>query len=385
MTAIRSEYNFQRPIFEAVRSHAELDLELVVTGAHLSEMHGNTSRLVQEDGFPVVASITSLLSSDAPAARLKGAALQLQTLTHVIEERQPDWLLASGDREEAMLLALCGAYLNVPVAHYGAGDIAVGNVDDTVRHAVSRLAHVLLATNQQSAEQMVSAGEEAWRVHTVGHAGIDRLRTTRQLSETELATGLGIAAITHPYAVVIQHPLSSEIDAAAAHMRATMQAVTEVGIEAFVIYPNSDAGSYRLIEVLESYRETPGVHLFQNIPDVPFVNLLRGAAMLIGNSSAGVMEAPYLGLAALNVGGRQKGRLRCSNLTFVDPNVRDIAARIRELADHESSLRRQARECVNPYGDGHAGERVAEILVATPLDSRLLNKKFVLTGSGATA
>lgn len=305
--------------------------------------------------------------------------MQLQSLTHVIEERRPDWLLASGDREEAMLLALCGAYLNIPVAHYGAGDIAVGNVDDTVRHAVSRLAHVLLATNDQSAKRMVSAGEEPWRVHTVGHAGIDRLRTTPKISDTELATRLGVAAIKRPYAIIIQHPLSSELEASAAHMRATMDAVTAVGVEAFVIYPNSDAGSHALIEVLESYRQTAGIHLFRNIPDVAFVNLLRGAAMLIGNSSTGVMEAPYLHLPVLNIGGRQKGRVQSSNLAFVDPTVGEITSRIRELMGDKSALLRQARECVNPYGNGHAGERVAEILVNTPLDSKLLNKEFVLS------
>lgn len=378
ITAIRSEYYFQRPIFEALQSHAELDLELVVTGAHLSGLYGNTSRLVEEDGFPIVATINSLLNSDTRVARLKGAALQLQTLTHVVEDRRPDWLLASGDREEAMLLGLCGAYMNIPVAHYAAGDLAVGNVDDTVRHAVSRLAHLLFATNDESAQRLVRAGEEAWRVHSVGHTGIDRIRTTPRISETELASQLGVPAIKRPYAVVIQHPLSSEIEASAAHMRATMDAIAEVGIEAFVSYPNSDAGSHSLIDVLEAYRQRPRVHLFRNIPDTPFVNLLRGADMLIGNSSMGVLEAPYLHLPALNVGRRQTGRLHASNLTFVDPTASAIAAHIRELLDGEGRLRRQARECVNPYGDGHASERVVQILASTPLDMTLMNKRFVL-------
>lgn len=377
VTGIRSEYYFQRPIFQEIERHREMELKLVITGAHLSGAYGNTARLVEEDGFPIASRIESLFGSDTLGGRLKGAASQLQQLIPVIEADSPDLLLACGDREEALVLALCGAYLNIPVAHYGAGDIAVGNVDDTVRQAISRLAHILLATNDEAAERLVRSGEEAWRVHSVGHTGIDRIRAAPLMSDSDLAGELGVSALKRPYAIVIQHPLSSEITESIAHVRATMDAIRQVGIEAFVSYPNSDAGSQRVIGALESYGQTPGIHIFRHIPEVAFVNLLRGAAVLIGNSSTGVLEAPFLHLPALNVGRRQTGRLHASNLTFVEPTAPAIAENIRAVLDDNGSLRRRARECVNPYGDGHASERIARILASATLDMVLINKKFV--------
>ena len=140
ITAIRSEYFLQRPILRAIVDHPELELELVVTGAHLSPLHGHTVKDIEADGFPIVARIENLIYSDRDAARLKGAASQLQVLSHVVDELRPDWLLVPADREESMTLALCGTYMNVATAHYAAGDRVVGNADDMIRHAVSRLA-----------------------------------------------------------------------------------------------------------------------------------------------------------------------------------------------------------------------------------------------------
>jgi len=251
ITAIRSEYFLQKPILRAIVDHPGLELELVVTGAHLSPLHGHTVKDIEADGFPIVARIENLIYSDRDAARLKGAASQLQVLTHVVDELRPDWLLVPADREESMTLALCGTYMNIATAHYAAGDRVVGNADDMIRHAVSRLSHLLLTTHEQARERLIKAGEEEWRVHNVGHAGIDRLRTTDQLSTSELAEALGVEDIDDQFAVIIQHPLTSEIDNAGPQMRETMAAVLELGLQAFVSYPNSDPGSNQIIEVIE--------------------------------------------------------------------------------------------------------------------------------------
>jgi GDP/UDP-N,N'-diacetylbacillosamine 2-epimerase (hydrolysing) len=373
ITAIRSEYYLQRAIFHAINEHPDLELTLIVTGAHLSPLHGYSVKTIEADGFHIAERIESLIFSDRDAARLKGAASQLQVLSHIVDARRPDWLLVPADREESMTLALCGAYMGLAMAHYGAGDRVVGNVDDMVRHAVSRLSHLLLTTHEDARQRLIQAGEQEWRVHNVGHSGLDRIARTPAMTDDELAQALGIEQIEKPYLVVIQHPLSSEFEAAGQQMRETLEAAKELELQTFVSYPNSDAGGRLVIEAIEEYRSHPKFHLFQNIPDAPFVNLLRGAAMLLGNSSLGLLEAPFLRLPVVNVGARQSARHHVENVFFVACDRRQIADKVRFILGSEE-IRNRVANCSNPYGDGHTGERVANLLATTPIDAKLLNK-----------
>jgi len=167
--------------------------------------------------------------------------------------------------------------------------------------------------------------------------------------------------------------LTSEIDKAGEQMRATLSAVRELGLQAFVSYPNSDPGSNQIIEVIEEHRQDPRVSVFKNIPDREFVNLLRGATVLLGNSSLGLLEAPYLKLPVVNVGRRQSERHHASNVFFVPAEREAIVRQVRAIIDDDET-KRKIGECENPFGDGHTGERVAELLATTPLDSKLLNK-----------
>ncbi len=373
ITAIRSEYFLQRPIFQAIMDHPELEFELIVTGAHLSPLHEYTVTEIEADGFPIVERVENLLYSDRDAGRLKGAALQLQLLAHVVDARRPNWLLAPTDREEALTIALCGAYMNVATAHYGAGDRVVGNVDDLVRHAVSRLAHLLFTTHDEARQRLIRAGEEEWRVHDVGHAGLDRIRSAPELDGVALARALNVTQVEPPYAVVIQHPISSEIDQSGVQMRETLSAIVEFGFQAFVTYPNSDPGSQEIIRTIEEFTRHPKIHAFKTIPDVAFVNLLRGAAVLVGNSSAGILESPFLRIPVVNVGQRQAGRHHAENVFFVLPDRKRIVQQIRLILE-DKKIQQRVRSCSNPFGDGHTGERIADLLARTPIDARLLNK-----------
>jgi len=289
-------------------------------------------------------------------------------LTHVVDELRPDWLLVPADREESMTLALCGTYMNLATAHYAAGDRVVGNADDMIRHAVSRLSHLLLTTHDQARERLIKAGEQEWRVHNVGHAGIDRLRTTEALNPSDLANSLGVSKIDDHFAVIIQHPLTSEIDNAGPQMRETLSAALELGLQTFVSYPNSDPGSNQIIDVINEYRQNPRISVFKNIPDKEFVNLLRRATVLLGNSSLGLLEAPYLKLPVVNVGRRQSERHHASNVFFVPAERDAIVRQVRAIIDNGIG------ECENPFGDGHTGARVAELLAQTPINEKLLNK-----------
>jgi GDP/UDP-N,N'-diacetylbacillosamine 2-epimerase (hydrolysing) len=373
ITGGRSDYFLLRPVYQAIMDHPGLELQLVVAGAHLSEQHGGTMQDVESDAYPIVGRIDNLIASDARVDRLRGLARQLMELTEIVDREEPDVLFVPMDREEAVTIALCGAYLHLPSVHYGAGDRVVGNVDDMVRHAVSRLCHVLLTTHEASRARLIQAGEESFRVHNVGSSGLDRLRLTPELSREELAAALGVEAVDDTYLVVVQHPLSSDVENSRAHMEETLAAALASGLQVFVSYPNSDAGSQAIIEVIEGYRGHARVEIFRNVPEIPFVNLLRMASALVGNSSMGLFEAPYLHLPAINAGARQTNRTQCENVFFV-PSDRGAIAEMIDQVLNDDAMKQQVATCSQPFGDAQTGPRIAQLLVELELDTKLLNK-----------
>ena len=371
VTGIRSEYDILSSVFEAIRAHRSLALELVVTGTHLSPDYGETVREIRKDGFRIVEEIESLISGDRDTSRVKGLAVQLQGLVQAVDRIRPDLLLVLGDREEAMSTALVGNYLNIPVAHIAGGDRAVGNADDQVRHAVTKLVHLHFATNAQSARRILRLGEQPFRVFDVGNPGLDRLRTTPKLTAAQLSRRLAFSiGEREPFILLIQHPLSSERDQAGAQMRVTLDAVERLGVKTVLTYPNSDPGSQDMIREIESRRELATLHAVKNLPRLEFVNLMRRASCMLGNSSAGILEAPLLKLPVVNVGNRQGGRLHAENVQFVPHEVGAIVRAVRR-AMYDARYRAKVRRCRNPYGDGRSSGRIARVLGSIPLNDRL--------------
>ena len=374
VTGIRSEYDIMSSVFRAIEGHPNLDLHLVVTGAHLSDAYGNTINEIRSDGFVIADEIESLLNGDQASFRVKGLAIQLQGLVQTVARIKPDILLVLGDREEAMTTALVGAYMNVPVAHIGGGDRVIGNVDDQVRHAVTKLAHLHFVTNPESKDRILRLGEQPFRVFDVGNPGLDRLLEVPVIDASELTRRLGFAIVDgEPLVMLIQHVLSTEIDQAYEQMKVTLEAVRELGIKTVLSYPNSDAGGQQLIRAIREYETLPFLYTAKNIPRLEFVNLMRRASCLLGNSSAGILEAPLLKLPVINVGNRQRGRLHAENVKFV-PHNKDRIVEAVQQATFDLEYRKTVSVCSNPYGDGQSSARIAALLASTPLDDKLLIK-----------
>ncbi len=374
VTGIRSEYDIMSSVFAAIRGHRALSLQLIVTGTHLSPDYGETVREIRRDGFPIAEEIESLISGDRDSSRVKGLAIQLEGMVQACARLRPDVLLVLGDREEAMTTALVGNYLNIAVAHICGGDRAVGNADDQVRHAVTKLAHLHFATNAESARRILRLGEQPFRVFDVGNPGLDRLRRTPKLSASQLSRRLGFPVEEgEPLVLLIQHPLSTEIDRAGEQMRVTLEAVEQLGLKTILSFPNSDPGSQDMIRVIESRRDLPHLHIVRNAPRLEFINLMRRASCLLGNSSAGILEAPLIKLPVVNVGNRQKGRLHADNVQFVPHETRAIVRAVRR-AVFDPAYRARVRRCRNPYGDGRSSARIARVLATIPLNQRLLIK-----------
>lgn len=374
VTGIRSEYDIMSSVYRAIDNHPELSLSLAVTGAHLSEQYGLTVEEIRQDGFEIVDEIESLLNSSRIGSRVKGLAIQLQSLVQTVERVEPDFLIVLGDREESITTALIGAYMNIPVIHVAGGDRVVGNVDDQVRHAVTKLAHVHCATNQESADRMIRMGEQPFRVHVTGNPGLDRLVSVPEIDVAEIGKELDFPLrADQPFVLLIQHVISTEIEQAFDQMYTTLKAVESLGIPTIMSYPNSDVGSHDIIRAIDQFHTIKHLKVVRNIPRHLFVNIMRRASCMIGNSSAGIMEAPLLKLPVVNIGNRQKGRLHASNVQFVSHDTQAIIEAVTR-AVYDNAYREVVETCENPYGDGNSSDRIADIIAATTVDERTLIK-----------
>ena len=376
VTGIRSEYDMMSSVFSAIDEHPSLDLLLVVTGAHLSDAYGYTIDEIKADGFEIIDEIESLLNGDQDSSRIKSLAIQLQGLVQTVARVRPDILLVLGDREEAINTALVGAYMNIPVAHISGGDRVIGNVDDQIRHAVTKLSHLHFVTNAESEKRILRLGEEKFRVFNVGNPGLDRMLNVPKLTLPQLSTSLGFEISEHtPFLLIIQHVISTEIDYAYDQMKVTLEAIKELRLPTVLSYPNSDAGGQRMIKAILEYEYLPNFHVARNIPRLEFVNLMRNASCLLGNSSAGILEAPLLKLPVVNIGNRQKGRLHAENVKFVPHDKQQIVKAVIH-AIHDKEYRKQVENCSNPYGDGKSSVKIAEILANISINNKLLIKEI---------
>lgn len=374
ITGIRSEYDILSSVFRAISKHDDLVLKVAVTGAHLSESFGHTIDEIESDGFEIVDCIESLLSGNGESLRVKGAGIQLQGLVQTVLRVKPDFLLVLGDREESITTALVSTYMNIPLVHIGGGDRVVGNADDQIRHAVTKLAHIHLTTNLESRERVLRLGEQDFRVYNVGNPGLDRLMDTEKLPLSQISKNINFSIREgEPYIILIQHALSSEVKDAYRQMKITLEAIKAMGITTVISFPNSDAGGGEIIRAIEEYNSVPFIYSAKNIPRLDFVNLLRNAACLVGNSSLGILEAPLLKLPVVNVGNRQTGRLHAENVQFVPHQKNAIISAI-QMAVHDEGYIAAVKLCKNPYGDGKSSQKIADLIANTIIDEKLLIK-----------
>lgn len=379
LSGIRSEYDILSPVIGAISETPGLEPGVIVTGAHLSARHNYSVRQIEADGFPIVARIDSLLASDGLTGRVKGAALQLAGLADHFATNRPDMLIVMGDREEPMTGALAASYHHIPVVHIGGGDHAEdGNVDNPIRHAVSKLAHLHMVTTELSGQRLRALGEEDWRINVVGASGLDRLMAVEQMDRAELDAALGVDWAGAPYVVLLYHPTITDYEAAVMHIANITLALEATGLRVAAMVPNTDPGSDGVLAGLHDFAaRCDRARLFTFIERKVFVNLLRHARAMVGNSSAGVIEAPTLGLPAVNIGQRQRGREHADNIIFTGYELDEIAVAL-QRATLDPEFRATAALMRSPYGDGKTSRRIADILARTSLDARLLHKNFIM-------
>lgn len=362
VTGIRSEYDILYPVIKRFADSDDFELKVVVSGAHLSDWHGSTIDRVESDGFEIADRIDTLFTTNRSTQRSKAVAQLISGLTQTVEREKPDLLLVVGDREESIATAIVGNYMDVVVAHIGGGDPVWGNADDPIRMAVSKLAHIHFTTAQPYSKNLVSMGEDEWRISFCGTPGLDNITNEPQLSMADVSNFIG--SELSDYIVVLKHPLSSEHESAYEQMTSTLKAIDKVcqdkGLKAVCITPNSDPGSYEIIQAYKEF-ESDRILLQQTLPRSIFVNLLRNAKALVGNSSMGILEAPMYKLPVVNVGHRQRGRLNAGNVKFVSYQENDIVSAI-EQAVFDIKYRNYIANLDNPYGSGQAADIIENFI-----------------------
>jgi len=375
VTGSRAEYGILYPVLKAIQAHRDSVLFLIVTGMHLSHEFGYTVRDIERDGFKIDAKVDMLLSGDTSVAMVKSIGIGIMGIAQTWEQLKPDVILVLGDRVEPLAATIAGAYMNIPVAHIHGGDKSTGgHVDDYVRHAITKLAHIHFPVTEKSAERIIKMGEDEWRVYTVGSPALDVILNEKLLPAEALKEKLGID-LSRPLILLLQNPVTTQADEAAKQMKETLEAIVEMGNPTVLVYPNSDAGGRRMIEVIKEYKKHAFIKAYPSLPRREYLSLMKAADVMVGNSSSGIIEAPSLGLPAVNIGSRQEGRERGKNVIDVRHNKREIIKGIEKaLTDREFLA--EVKKCQSPYGDGKASQRIAEILSKVEITTQLIQKKI---------
>lgn len=377
VTGGRAEYGLLQPVMEEIRAAADLQLQLIVTGSHLEPRFGMTVAQIEADGFAIDARAPLGLAQDAPGDVVRAMARCLTGVSDALERLKPDLMLVLGDRYEILAAAQAALIHGVPVAHIAGGDVTEGAFDESIRHALTKLAHLHLTTHADAAGRVARMGEEPWRIHVVGSPGLDQLRRLQLLQGAALEAALG-ARLGERNLLVTYHPVTLEPDRGLAGLEALLAGLDALPREVvkWVTRPNADPGGAAVEAALDRWAAgRDDVHVFASLGQLRYLSLMAQVDAVVGNSSSGLYEAPSLGAPTVDVGDRQKGRLAAASVIRCPAEPGAIADAVRQAFD-------RGRAAVsNPYGDGDSARRIVEVLRAAPDRRTLLAKRFLEAAS----
>lgn len=367
----RPSYSRIRSTLFKLRADERVHLDVVVAGSAILERFGGAKDVIVADGFTPAAEVSMILEGDRPAEMARSTGVGILELAGVFERLRPDVVVTIADRYETIATAIAASYMGIPLAHIQGGEVT-GNIDEKVRHAVTKLSDLHLVATSEAYRRVVALGERPESVFLTGCPSIDLaaevVNESREQSIEQIAlAGVGSEIdLRENYLIVLQHPVTSETGDAGRQILETLEAVSGLGIPALWFWPNVDAGSDQTSKTIRSFRERRGsgkLRFVKNVPPLTFLRLALHCSCLVGNSSVGVREAGFLGTPVVNIGSRQSGRERCENVRDVLYSRSEIASAIEERAAHgrfpSNSL----------YGDGNAASRIAEALVTAQLTS----------------
>ncbi|MFN4164161.1 MAG: UDP-N-acetylglucosamine 2-epimerase [Ferrovibrio sp.] len=367
VVASRANYGRIKSALQAIKEHPKLELQLIVGASALLYRFGEVVEIIKRDGFRPDATLHMVIEGDTPATMAKSTGLGVIEMTTVFETLQPDVVITVADRYETLATAVSASYMNIPLAHTQGGEVT-GSIDESVRHAITKLAHIHFPASQRAAENVIRMGEDPARVFMTGCPSMDLLSEidlTLPADFFHRSSGVGPSLDeAAPYLVVLQHPVTTEYGDAYRQIEETLKAVQRTGMQVAWLWPNVDAGSDQISKRLRIFRErNPGaqIHFFKNFSAEDYARLINNCACLVGNSSSGIREGAFLGIPAVNIGNRQRGREHGVNVVNVGYGSDAIFAAIQAQIAHG----RYERSPI--FGTGRAGAQIADILATIDL------------------
>jgi UDP-N-acetylglucosamine 2-epimerase (non-hydrolysing)/GDP/UDP-N,N'-diacetylbacillosamine 2-epimerase (hydrolysing) len=372
VTSSRADYgHLYWPLRDLSRTES-VDLRIVALGPHLSPEFGHTFREIERDGLAIDACVECLLSSDTDIGMAKTIGVAVLGLADLFGKMRPDLLLLIADRYEMLAPASVALALRIPIAHIEGGEVSEGAIDDAVRNALTKMSHIHFTSTHAARQRVIEMGEEEWRVHRAGAPSLDHLRRQELLTREETAARLQLD-LSNPPILVAFHPVTLARDTIE-EADALFDALRNVPDQIVFCYPNADAGSRALVERTKSFLASRGGgQVFTNLDAITYWSLLRQAGMLVGNSSSGIMETASFALPTVNIGMRQQGRERASNVLDAAANKVAILRAMETVRTAE--FRKSLAGLINPYGEGRASEIIVEVLTTVALTRELLVKR----------
>lgn len=368
----RANYSSAKSILQQLTSHPALELQVMAGAASVVDRYGELARVLESDGFPVSYRFFNLVEGETPLTMTKTAGLGLIEASTALDNLRPDFVLIIGDRYDVLPVAIASVYMNIPLAHTMGGEVT-GTIDESIRHAITKLAHVHFPANEDARERILRMGERPESVHNVGCPRNDLvLEEVRRCPSPEFLSDLftkhgGVGPeqdLREGFLLVSQHPVTTEYGNNRGNMEKTLEALERISMPTLMLWPNSDAGSEEVSRAVRSFRERvrpSWLHVFKDLPVETYIHLMNTTSCLVGNSSSGVREGALLGTPVVNIGTRQSSRLCGQNVINVDSDAGAIEVAIKQQLEHGRY------EMDTLYGDGGAGARIAEILaVANP-------------------
>ncbi|MCR9154893.1 MAG: UDP-N-acetylglucosamine 2-epimerase [Bacteroidetes bacterium] len=365
----RPSYSRVKTALRAIDDHEDLELQLVVAASALLDRYGSAVQYIESDGFEIKSRVFNILEGENLTAAAKTTGIGILELASVFENLKPDIVVTIADRFETMATAIAASYMNIPLAHVQGGEVT-GNIDEKVRHSITKLADYHFVASEGAMERVLKLGEEKDQVFNTGCPSIDlaaEVFTNSDFDFDPIAKYGGVGKsldYKSDYLVVMQHPVTTEYTESRKHVTQTLEAIRELNIPTFWFWPNVDAGSDGTSGAIRAFREKnadTNIHFFKNMEPQDFLRLLVNSKCLIGNSSVGIRECAYLGVPVVNIGTRQNRRDRGANVSDVPYDKDAIKNAILNWVEHGRAEQSQV------YGGGNAGENIAQLLAEVPL------------------
>ena len=371
VTERRADYTKLRPILKEISKSKKLDYFLIVTGSHLLTEHGKTINEIKKDGFKITStfSMFNKTQKDNGAEMTRSFGRAVTKLSDIIEKLKPNIILTGFDIGANFAAAIIGAHMNIIVGHIEGGELS-GTIDESIRHSISKFAHIHFTSNSDATNRLKKMGENSKYIFTVGNTSLDGIKTIKKIPQSELEKKYNID-LTKKFIIILQHTVTSEINSIEKNFLKTIEVIKEINIPSIVILGNSDAGSKQIVKVLKNSQ----IKGYANVPYVDYINLLQYSSALIGNSSSGIIEAPFLHIPTINIGTRQEGRLRSESVIDVEYDKNKIKNTILNIISDKQFLKKIKKQ-KQLYGSGNSSKKIVTILEELNLKNFPIQKKM---------